>query len=94
VAGSFFWGGMPVWVAVTAITMLGLVLVGLAVLMGRLKVDDALARIGGLLLILAFAPCIALLMNAALAVLLKPILLLFLLIVVVTVFVRVVVSLF
>lgn len=80
--------------AVTAITMLGLVLVGLAVLVGRLKLNDALARVGGLLLILVFAPCIALLMNAALAVLVKPVLLLLLLIVVVTVLIRVVVSLF
>ncbi len=82
------------WAAVTAITTLGLVLVGLAVLVGRLRVDDALARIGGMLLILVFAPCIALLMNVALAVLVKPVLLLLLLIVVVTVIVRVVVSLF
>jgi hypothetical protein len=74
--------------------MLGLVLVGLAVLVGRLKLNDALARVGGLLLILVFAPCIALLMNAALAVLVKPVLLLLLLIVVVTVLIRVVVSLF
>ncbi len=80
--------------AVTAITMLGLAVLGLAVLVGRVKVDDALVRIGGLLLILVFAPCIALLMNAALTVLVKPVLLLLLLIVVVTVFVRVVVSLF
>lgn len=82
------------WAGVTAITTLGLVLVGLALLVGRLKVDDALARIGGLLLILIFAPCIVLLMNAALTVLVKPGLLLLLVIVAVTVFVRVVVSLF
>jgi len=82
------------WSLVGALTMVGLVVVGLAVLVGKLPVEDALLRIGALVVILALAPCVAALTQATLPLLLKPVLLLLLMIVVVAVFVRVVVSLF
>ena len=82
------------WGLVAAITMIGLAVVGLAVLVGKLPIEDALFRIGGLIAILALAPCIAALAGTALPLLLKPVLYVVLLVVVVTVLVRVVVSLF
>ena len=82
------------WAAACAITTLGLVLIGFGVLVGRLRIEDALVRIGGLLMLLILAPWVAGAMHAALGALLKPALLLLALVVIVTVFVRVLVSLF
>lgn len=79
---------------IAAITTAALVTVGLAVMVGKLKVEDALVRIGLLILILALVPSIAALANATLPMLVKPVLLLLALIVVVTVLVRVLISLF
>jgi hypothetical protein len=78
---------------VTAITVIGLAVVGLAVLVGKLPVDDALVRIAVMVVILALAPCIAGFMTAALPLLVKPVLLLLLLVVVVTIFARVLINL-
>jgi hypothetical protein len=56
--------------------MAGVVMIGLAVMVGKLKVEDAFMRIGALVLILALAPSIAALATAALPMLVKPVLLL------------------
>jgi hypothetical protein len=79
---------------VKAITMAGVVMIGLAVMVGKLKVEDALMRIAALILILTLVPSVAALATAALPMLVKPLLLLLALIVVVTVLVRALVSLF
>ncbi|MDE3073841.1 MAG: hypothetical protein KGJ86_00300 [Chloroflexota bacterium] len=80
--------------AVAAITILGLVLVGLGVMVGRIRPGDAFGRIGAFLLLLLFAPLIATLLRSTVAAVLKPALVILALVVVVTVMLRALVRLF
>jgi len=92
-AGSFLLAGDLMVGFVGAITMMGMVLVGLAVLVGKLAPEDALIRILALIAILALAPCVGALMQGFLAPIVKPIFVVMLAIAVVTVCVRALVSL-
>ena len=82
------------WGFAGSITILGMVLMGFAVLVRKLTPEDALLRIVAVIAILAIGPCVAALMGTALPALLKTALYLVAVIVVVTVLVRVVVNLF
>lgn len=79
---------------VAAIAMLGLVLLGLGVIVGRVTPSDALTRIGVFVLVLAIAPALACALGNALPALLKPALLILAAAAVVTVLVGVLRTLF
>jgi len=72
----------------------GVVLVGLAIIVGKLSPGDGLLRISAFLICLCLAPTLACLLKAALAVSLKPILLLLAIALAVTVCVRLLLTMF
>lgn len=85
---------VPMSEMVGAIAVVGVVVVGLGVLVGKIRPGDAMGRIGAFVLLLVLAPIVAFAMKSALAALWKHALLLVALILVVTGFVRLVGRLF
>ncbi len=73
---------------IVAISVLAIVVLGLAVMIGKVKPEDAFTRLGVFILILCLAPVIGGMLRASLTVVLKPALILLAVIVVVTVLVR------
>jgi hypothetical protein len=70
-----------------AVVTIAVIVLGLAVVVGKLSPEDALLRVGVFVFIICLAPAIAVCFKVAL-VALKPLLLLVALLVVVTVFVK------
>ena len=79
---------------VADVATLGLVLLGLSVLVGKITPDDALTRIGMFVLVLAIAPFVVCQLNAILPTMLKPALLILAALVIVTDLVRMQLSMF